>query len=401
MHMCIFRCVEGRENAFQNPKFDLPSSGAGAPASQQFEQEFDLLIIGGGINGAGIAREASRQGLAVCLVEKEEYGGGTSSKSSMLAHGGLRYLEQFEFKLVHEALQDREELFREFPDMVRPIRFIYPVYPNTAARRTMRVGLWLYDLLSHGKSVPKRQYLKKRQVVELLPGINPDGLKGAGSYWDGQFLDVPELIRRLIAEAESNGAVCLEHTAVTELAMEGERCVGAVVDRNGTPQVVKARQTINAAGPWVDSLLDTAKVGGELIRRTRGIHLVVPKFVESALIVRATDGRTFFVIPWMDYCLIGTTDTDEATDARYAQGTPVDIAYLQESVRFYFPDAPVDDVKWCYAGVRPLVNEPGLVESSVTRRHVLRPVCDGLVAVQGGKLTTFPGLARDAVRLAP
>lgn len=357
---------------------------------------FDLLIIGGGINGAGIAREAAERGLSVCLLEKERFGSGTSSKSSMLAHGGIRYLEQFEFRLVREALGDREYLLREFPDLVTPIEFVYPLYPWTAARRTMRVGMWLYDLLSRKKSLPKRKYLQRDAALAKVPGLSPQGLKGAGVYWDAQFVDVPALIRRVIDKARAAGAVCLEASEVTGLLEEQGKCVGA---RIGSTEV-RAKQTINAAGPWVDSLLNQEHTQAPLIRKTKGIHLVVPKFVDVALIVRAKDGRTFFVIPWQDHCLIGTTDTDEPIDARYAQGTPVDIAYLQESVLQYFPDAPVHDIRWCYAGVRPLVNEDGLAESAVTRRHVLRDVAPGLVAVQGGKLTTYPTVAREAARAA-
>ncbi len=356
-------------------------------------QVFDLLVIGGGINGAGIAREAAEQGLSVCLLEKEKFGGGTSSKSSMLAHGGIRYLEQFEFKLVHEALRDREYLLREFPDLVKPIEFVYPLYPWTAARRTMRVGLWLYDLLSRKKSLPKRQYLKRDAVLAKVPGLSSDGLKGAGVYWDAQFLDVPALIRRVIEKAREAGAICLEDTEVTELIIENGACVGARIENGG----IRAKRTINAAGPWVDSLLEGANFGPPLIRRTKGIHLVVPRFVDVALIVRAKDGRTFFVIPWLEHCLIGTTDTDEPTDARYAEATPMDVAYLQESVLQYFPAAPVRDVRWTYSGVRPLVNEDGLAESAVTRRHVLHDVMPGLTCLQGGKLTTYPSLAEQAV----
>lgn len=356
---------------------------------------YDLLIVGGGINGAGIAREASRRGLRVCLVEAETFGGGTSSKSSMLAHGGLRYLEQFDLRLVHEALHDREEMLQEFPDLVQPLQFLYPVYPWTAARRTMRVGLWLYDLLSRGKSLPKRKYLNAKQTVALAPGLSPHQLRGAGTYWDGQFVDVPALVRRLISQAKETGASCLENTRLTRLLVDHGRCTGAVVTRGGIERTIPAKCVVHAAGPWVDDALGPL-VDAPLIRKTKGIHLVVPRFVETAMIVRAKDGRAFFVIPWQDHCLVGTTDTDEPTDARYAQTQPDDVAYLQESVRAYFPDAPVDDIQWTYAGVRPLVSEPGLTESSVTRRHVLRPVADGLVAIQGGKLTTFPTLSRQA-----
>lgn len=375
---------------------------------------FDLLVVGGGINGAGIARDAALRGLSVCLVERNDWGWGTSSKSSMLAHGGLRYLEQFELGLVHESLQEREHLLRQAPHLVRPLRFLYPLYPDVAARRTVRVGLWLYDLLSHGKSVPKRRFLKPAQALEEVPSLNPEGLKGGATYYDAQIRSVERLVAELVWDADRNGAVCRNHTAVTALQVEDRpapdgsthrACTGAVVqDRDGHTATVRARAVVNAAGPWVDDVLGPLGAGRPpKIRKTKGTHLVVPRFLDTALIVRAaSDGRTFFILPWKQHCLIGTTDTDYPGDPGQAAADPEDVQYLLDAARRYVPDAPLDALRFTTAGVRPLVNQEGLTESNVTRRHVLydhgkEEGVHRLWSVQGGKITTYRSLAEEAV----
>lgn len=374
---------------------------------------FDLLVVGGGINGAGIARDAALRGLRVCLAEKEDWGWGTSSKSSMLAHGGLRYLEQFELRLVHESLQEREHLLRQAPHLVRPLRFLYPLYPEVAARRTVRVGLWLYDRLSHGKSLPKRRYLKREQVLEAVPALNPEGLQGGATYSDAQVRSVERLVAELVWDAQRHGAVCRNHTAVTALQVEDRptpdgktrrTCTGAVVqDRDGRTVTVRAHAVINAAGPWVDDVLGPLGAGrAPKIRKTKGIHLVLPRFLDTALIVRAaSDGRTFFILPWKDHCLVGTTDTDYDGDPGRAAADPDEVAYLLEAARRYVPDAPLDEIQYTTAGIRPLVNEEGLTESNVTRKHVLydhgrKEGVHGLWSVQGGKITTYRSLAEEA-----
>ncbi len=375
------------------------------------DQQFDLLVIGGGINGCGIARDAAMRGLKVCIVDKEDWGWGTSAKSSMLAHGGLRYLEQFELGLVHEALQDRELMFRQAPHLVRPLEFLYPLYPHIASRRTVRAGLLLYDVLSHGKSVPKRDYLRRDEVLHRVPGINPEDLKGGATYYDGQWRSVERFVAELALSARRHGAMCLNHTLVQRLAIEGDTLHGAVVQgqtpeacaRLGSsePVTIRAHATINAAGPWVDAVLDDVPEAPRLIRGTKGIHIVVPRFVDTALIIRAKDGRTFFILPWQQHCVIGTTDTDFEGDPGATRATPDEIAYLQDAARWYFPHAPVDEVLWTYAGVRPLVNQEGLTEGNVTRRHVLhdhaKEGARNLWSVQGGKLTTYRHLAEEAV----
>ncbi len=370
--------------------------------------EYDLLVIGGGIHGAWIARDAALRGLSVCLVEKEDWGWGTSAKSSKLVHGGLRYLELLEFGLVHESLQERERLFRLAPHLVRPLRFLYPVYPHVASRRTIRAGLLLYDLLSHGKSVPGRDYLSKAKTLELVPGLNPEGLVGGATFYDGQIRHVERLVAELVRDARRLGARCLNHTRVAVLRTEetpsGRRVTGARIVGPAGGEEVRARVTVNAAGAWVDEVLGPLSAGRPpKVRRTKGIHVVVPRFTDTALIVKAQkDGRAFFILPWERHSVIGTTDTDYVGDAGDAAADTADVSYLLEEAARYFPQAPLSDIRYTYAGVRALVNEEGLTESNVTRRHLVydharKDGLAGLWTLQGGKITTARSLAEEVV----
>lgn len=383
---------------------DVPS---GAP-SDLGDRTFDLLVVGGGINGAAIARDAALRGLSVLLVDMGDWGWATSAKSSKLAHGGLRYLEQREFGLVHEALMDRERLLRHAPHLVRPLRFLYPLYPTVVARRTVRLGLWLYDLLSRGKSVPARKYLRREDALREVPGLEPHGLAGAAAFYDAQIHQVERLVMEMVWDARQHGAVCASRAKVEFLDYErrgGRRVVtGAQLAlEDGRHVRVKARATVNATGCWVDDVLGALAEGAPpKVRKTKGAHIVVPRFCDVALLVRAKDGRTFFVLPWEAHCVVGTTDTDYEGDAGDAVATEADMRYLQESARRYLPEAPLGSVEFAYAGVRALVNQPGVTESNVTRRHILwdhsrRDQVDGLWTLQGGKITTARTLAEECV----
>lgn len=370
---------------------------------------FDLLVVGGGINGAAIARDAALRGLSVCLVEMDDWGGGTSAKSSKLAHGGLRYLEQLEFGLVHEALAERERLLKQAPHLVKPLRFLYPLYPHIAARRTVRLGLWLYDLLSPRKSLPRRKYLRREAALAEAPGLAPKGLAGASVFYDAQIQHVERLVAEMVADARAHGAVARNHTRVEYLLFDHaggrRRVTGAVVQPESGPQErILARATVNASGCWVDEVLGPLAEGKPpKVRKTKGIHVVVPAFTPTAVLARgARDGRTMFILPWQGRCVLGTTDTDYDGDPRDAVATPEEVAYLTTEARRYFPDAPLDEVDYTYAGVRALVNQEGVTESNVTRRHVLydhaaRDGIDGLWSLQGGKITTARALAEECV----
>lgn len=361
----------------------------------------DLVVIGGGINGAGIARDAALRGIKVLLVEKHDWGFGTSSRSSMLAHGGVRYLEQFEFGLVHEALQDRERMFQQAPHLVKPLRFYYPLYPDVANKRTVRVGLMLYDLLSHGKSVQGRKYHRKADFLARFPGISEEGLKGAASYTDGQFQNVERFVTELIWDAKQHGATCWNHAEVTKINQSSGKVIGVTIQKDGETIEIACENVINATGAWTDDVLRDISPGKK-VRTTKGVHLFLPRFIDEALIVKARDGRTFFFIPWNQYTMVGTTDTDESGDPATCRATDEDIAYLREAGLRFFPDGPWDQILHTYAGVRPLINEEGITEGNVTRRHTLydheeKEGLAGLWTLQGGKLTTYRSLAEDVV----
>jgi glycerol-3-phosphate dehydrogenase len=357
----------------------------------------DLVVIGGGINGAGIARDAAMRGLKVHLIEKNDWAFGTSSRSSMLAHGGVRYLEQFEFGLVHEALQDREIMFRQAPHLVKPLRFYYPIYPDVANKRTVRIGLFLYDLLSHGKSVQGRKYHRKRDFLARFPGVSGEKLKGAASYTDGQLQSVERFVTELIWDAKQHGAICWNHAKVTRICTKDGKVTGVEVEKDGENHTIACANVVNATGAWTDKVLHEVSPGKK-VRTTKGIHLFLPKFINEALIVKARDGRTFFFIPWQDYTMVGTTDTEENGDPALIRADAEDVAYLVKAGRRFFPEAPWDNILFTYAGVRPLVNEQGLTESSITRRHVIfdheeKEGLEGLWTLQGGKITTYRSLA--------
>lgn len=403
-------------------------------------RSFDVLVVGGGINGVCIARDAALRGLSVLLVEANDWGWATSSKSSKLAHGGLRYLEQFEFALVHEALQDRERMLRQAPHLVRPLRFLYPIYPHVASRRTVRAGLLLYDVLSHGKSVPGRHYLGAKETLAMVPGLEPTGLKGGATFYDAQIRHVERLVWENVEDARAHGATTLNHTRLVRFVCEGDpqgyvdgqpkprrtakartargvavepaqapprRVVGAELETfEGQRLRIHCRTAVNATGCWVDDTLGELALGrGAKVRKTKGIHVVVPRFTDTALIVKArSDGRTFFILPWEEHCVLGTTDTDYQGDAGDAVAQADEVAYLLDEASRYFPDAPLEDIRYTYAGVRALVNEQGLTESNVTRRHILydhaqREGLAGLWSLQGGKITTARSLAEECVDL--
>jgi len=369
---------------------------------------FDLLVVGGGVNGAAIARDAALRGLSVLLVEKGDWGGATSAKSSKLAHGGLRYLEQFELALVHEALQDRERLLRQAPHLVRPLRFLYPLYPHVVARRTVRIGLFLYDVLSRGKSLPNRKYLRRAAALAEAPALDPKGLAGAAAFYDAQIHQVERLVLEMVLDARAHGAVCLSRTRLEFLEFERaagrRRVTGARLEsEDGRPWTVRANAVVNATGCWVDETLGPLAQGKPpKVRMTKGAHVLVPRFLDVALMVRAKDGRSFFVMPWDRHSILGTTDTDFAGDPMDAVATAEDVRYLVESARPYVPQAPLDQVEYTYAGVRALVNQEGVTESNVTRRHILydhaaKDGVDGLWTLQGGKVTTARTLAEECV----
>ena len=370
--------------------------------------EFDLLVIGGGITGAGIARDAVRRGLRVVLLEQGDLASGTSSRSSKLVHGGLRYLEQGEFSLVFEAVSERRTLMDIAPHLVNPLGFVFPVFESS--RRgvlTIDLGMWIYDGLSLFRSPKIHKRLSKKQVAKVEPTLRNHDLKGAELYYDCSTDDARLTLETAI-DAVQNGATVATWCRVEELIHdESGRASGAVVrDRLSDDRFeVRASVVVNATGPWTDrtrrmAIGDTAE---PLLRPTKGIHLVVStarlKVNNAVVMMHPEDGRVLFAIPWGEETYVGTTDTDWDGDPAEVAADSNDIDYILESVNYFFPDAGLnrEDVVSTWAGLRPLITEAGVDESSVSREHRLVMESDGVITIAGGKLTTYRKMAAEVV----
>ncbi len=367
---------------------------------------FDLLVIGGGINGAAIAHLASLHGMKVALLEKGDFASGTSSKSTKLIHGGIRYLEQFEFDLVSEALKERAVLLKAVPHLVRPLPFIIPIYRGDARPLwKMRLGVWLYDILAGSRGIGAHAFLSPGQVLAKAPSLKNEELLGGVEFWDAQMDDARLVLENVLAAAAA-GAQVSNYCAVQEFIYEGQQATG-VKARNvltGEEFTVRARQIICAGGPWSNQLLKMVSSQEEVrVRTTKGAHLIYRgRLASEALLVTARqDGRVFFVIPWGENSLIGTTDTDYAGSADDVKVSEDDVNYLLSQAQRYFPKAPLlkEHIITMFAGLRPLVNKSGK-PSSLSRKHELVVDPSGVVFVLGGKYTTYRVVAQDAVRTA-
>lgn len=368
-------------------------------------EEFDLLVIGGGIHGTGIARDAALRGLKVALVEKEDFGYGTTSRSTRLIHGGLRYLEFLDLGLVREALKEREVLLRIAPHLVKSLPFITPIYRGDRYGPAMvKLGMVLYDLLSWDKSLPRHRHLSPSEVLELEPGLRPEGLRGGMLYYDCQIAYPERLCVENALDAAEHGARIANHAAAVRFLKQDRRIAGAVVrdELSGKAHDIRAKLTVNAAGPWVDRL-NSQLCLPELIRKTKGIHLVVPRFTEHAIVMLAKrDGRVFFAVPWQGKSLIGTTDTDFESDLDSIKAEEEEIQYLLEETQRFFPHLQ-PKVFYTMAGVRSLIKVEGVAPSRVPREdRIVEHTKDGLpglISLLGGKLTTYRKLAQEAVDL--
>lgn len=368
--------------------------------------EFDLLVVGGGINGTGVARDAARRGLKVALVDKEDFGYGTTGRSTRLIHGGLRYLEMYDFGLVRESLRERKRLLQNAPHLVRPLPFLFPLYRGGVSRTKVRLGLTLYDVLAADGALPGHRWLNRDETLAAEPGLLADDLLGAFEYHDAQVAAVERACVENALDASAHGAVVANHVEVHEFLLEDGRVAGARVTDRLTDRslAVRARMTFNATGPWL-SVLDVGRRanGNPRLRMTKGIHLVTPPFVRTSLILRSPeDGRTFFAIPWGDSTLIGTTDTDYRGDLDDVHATREDVQYLVDSARRFFPGAPVDEVAYTTAGVRSLLKIDGVSESEVSRKHFVIDHAKvdgigGLITLVGGKITPFRAVCEEVV----
>jgi glycerol-3-phosphate dehydrogenase len=367
---------------------------------------YDVVIIGAGINGAGIARDASMRGLKVLLIDKGDLASGTSSWSTRLIHGGLRYLEHFEFGLVRESLRERETLLRIAPHLVRPLQLVVPIYKDRSRGPVViRAGLIVYDLLSFGKSLPRHRMFSRAKTLENLPGLKSDGLVGGALFYDCQVEFAERLVLENVLAARDEGAEILTYTKATKIDANGVEFI-----RKGSekPEFVRAQVIINASGAWIDRVLsNTGEPGQRLIGGTKGSHIVVRSFSgapTSAVYVEAeSDGRPFFVIPWHNNYLIGTTDVRFENDPDEVRGESWEIDYLIKETNNIFPGAKLGrlDICYVYSGVRPLAFTNDADEQSITRRHFIREhgQLSNLLSIVGGKLTTYRSLSQECVDL--
>ncbi len=370
-------------------------------------RRLDVLVVGGGATGAGIAREAALRGLAVALVDRYDFAGGTSSRSSRLIHGGLRYLEQRDWKLVSESLRERRILLRIAPHLVRPLAFLFPVFrTDRVSRWKLELGLTAYDLLALRGNVPRHRALSKRAVQDKEPLLKAKGLAGGALYWDAQCDDA-RLTLATVQSAARSGALVSNYTCVTALDFDSSGVTGAIVEDQltGAQGTIHARVVVNATGPWTDGIRQfESPSAGRLIAPTRGAHVMVPRarigHQHAITFLSPIDGRVMFVLPWGDRSYIGTTDTDDATSPDQVTPTEDDILYLLRSVNAIFPEARLgpEDVSLSWAGLRPLLAQGnGQRPSERSREYTIEVGARGLVTVAGGKLTTYRRVAVEAV----
>ena len=368
---------------------------------------FDVLVIGSGINGAGIARDATMRGLRTALVEREDYASGTSSRSSRLVHGGVRYLEHGHLHLVFESSRERRALMRIAPHLVRPLRFTWPVYRGARISRwKLSAGLFMYDALAVFRNVQNHRSLSARDVAGQEPALRRDDLLGGAEYFDAATDDARLTLANVLA-ANEQGAVTINHVAVVRLVREGGRIVGALVREEGSGQefTVRAKVVVNATGPWTDALraMDTGE-HRQAVRATKGVHIAVPRerlATHGALtLLSPVDGRVMFALPSTATTIIGTTDTptDERPDTVRASREDVD--YLLAAANFFFPAARLTaaDVVASWAGIRPLVASGFTRDpASASREHRIDTSASGMISVSGGKLTTYRAMAAEVV----
>jgi len=395
-------------------------------------QSFDVIVIGAGINGAGIARDAAMRGLRVLMLDKGDLSSGTTQWATRLIHGGLRYLEHYEFALVRESLRDREAILHIAPHLVHPLGFLVPVYDRSARGPLMiRLGMTLYDALSFDKSMDRHKMFNVQKVKEREPGLNTTGLKAAAFYYDAQVEYAERVAVESAVSARNNGATVITYASVDKLIMDNDNNVTGVEFSDqlggGETYQVHAPVTVNVAGPWVDEILaelqkpGTGEESGKFMGGTKGSHLVVDPFPGApkgeALYVEARkDGRPYFIVPWNGRYLIGTTDLRYDGNLDHVQATEEEIQYLLDETNYVIPAANLtrEDVLFTYSGVRPLPFSPAGETGGVTRSHVVydhatnesaaggkvtsksaeMPHVGGLLSIIGGKLTTYLNLGR-------
>lgn len=371
-------------------------------------EEFDILVIGGGVNGVGVALDAVTRGLKVALVESQDYAAGTSSRSSKLIHGGLRYLEQYDFKLVREALHERELMVStQCPHLVKPVSFLYPLTEKVKERTYVGAGLALYDALRGFKrALPSHKHLTGKTIANISPSLRQDIITGAIRYFDAQVDDARHTMM-IARTAARHGAVMATNVRVDDLARSGKKVVGAVATdlKSGKQLTISAKATIMCAGVWSDELHE--KFGltpGYSVAMSKGVHIVVP---QSAIhskdgIILKTPVSVLFLIPWGDKWIVGTTDTPYDGDRAKPLATQEDVQYiLDQANRVLEPKLKSEDILGVFAGLRPLVaNNTKSATTKLSREHTVDRPAPGFVSLAGGKYTTYRVMAKDAVDLA-
>src|SRR5215210_7686490 len=393
-------------------------------------QVFDVIVIGAGINGAGIARDAAMRGLRVLLLDKGDISNGTTQWATRLIHGGLRYLEHYEFALVRESLRDREALLHIAAHLVKPLGFLVPIYKrNSHGPLLIRLGMNLYDTLSYDKSMDRHKMLGRKKVIDREPGLNPEGLKAAAFYYDAQVEYAERVAVENAISARDHGATVVTYANVENLIIEDNNVKGVEFTDvlSGESHMARAPVTVNVAGPWVDEVLAELKQPGtdpnvgRFMGGTKGSHLIVDPFPGApkgeALYVEARkDGRPYFIVPWNGRYLIGTTDLRYEEDLDYVKASEEEIQYLIDETDYVIPEAGLtrEDVLFTCAGVRPLPYAPAGSEGSISRSHVVYDHAkgksaaggrikvsgsggiraEGLLSIVGGKLTTYRNLGR-------
>ena len=369
------------------------------------ESEFDILVIGGGINGVGIALDAASRGLSVALVESGDFASGTSSKSSKLIHGGLRYLEQYDFRLVREALYERELMVTTLsPHLVKPVSFLYPLHEKLIERTYVGAGMALYDALRGFKrALPWHKHLTQKKVSEIAPSLRLDVITGGFQYFDAQVDDARHTMS-IARTAAKYGAVITTRTICEEVIKNGKRVVGAKIRDLLSDEVieVRAKATIMASGVWSDQLHEKFGLkAGYSVRMSKGSHIVVPKSAinsQSGVIIK-TDVSVLFIIPWGEQWIVGTTDTDYQESKEEPLTSSDDVSYIiNQANRVLEPKLRRDQVVGVFAGLRPLVStDPDSPTTKLSREHVVDSPTPGFVSIAGGKYTTYRVMSEDAV----
>jgi glycerol-3-phosphate dehydrogenase len=390
-----------------NPQASFSALARTVIRQQLATQSVDLLVIGGGITGAGIARDAALRGLKTALIERQDFAGGTSSRSARVVHGGVRYIESLQFDVVRQACTERNHLQRLAPHLVTPMPFTLPVYEKWSRYVKVQIGLWLYDLLGAAPHSQRRQTLTTHQLAAAEPALSQQQLVGAMRYHE-QITDDARLTLATIRSAWQQGAVALNYAEVQGLLKRQGRIVGATIyDRlSGSTVEVQAKAVVNATGPWNDTLrrLDEADPT-PTVRPNKGIHLVVPRAqlpIRHAVDFPAEGGhRTMYAVPWHHTCLVGTTDTDYSGDLDQIHAAADEVDWILASVNRAFPAVKLQrgDIISTFAGARPLVSSGAGKAYRASREHQITTSRSGLLSIVGGKLTTHRAMAKEVVDL--